>query len=302
MDQIRIIKGFCLSFVFLGFFVYAIFSIQKITAEANYNIFLGGVAEAGANVEPKPETISAGEFLQETTVSAIVVETNLAGDEKVILDKFADQSLPIASLTKLMTAVVALDNHSLLASKKISKEANAMGPVLGEVKEGDVFTVGELLKLALVASSNKSAYALAESLRGGAGVDDFVSEMNIKAQALGLENTYFVEPTGLSAFNISSAEDMAKLASRILVDYPEISVITRAKIGDVLGFGKFLNTNELVAEIPGTVLSKTGFTEVAKGCLLMSVKKGKKYYIAVVLGAEDRFSEMRKIINWIEER
>jgi len=231
-----------------------------------------------------------------SAVSAISIDSNLFGQSKVLFEKEGDKQLPIASLTKLMTAVIVLDNYNLSDTTIVSRIASSQDPVKLDVKLGDKMTVESFLDLMLVASSNKSAYALSELM----GENEFVGMMNQKAKNLGLQGTFFVDPTGLGSGNISTARDLTKLAEYILRNYPKIENISKAKKVYVAGFGEIENTDQLLGEVPGIVCSKTGFTPAANGCLLLVISnpKNNNYFINVILGADDRFSEMKKLINW----
>lgn len=294
INKKRAIGGFLLSFVFLAFFTYAISGMQQFLVGSVSNSVQNTIPEKAIEEvvlpAPKPEIIAE---------SALSIESNLTGSSKIIFEKSADIKLPIASLTKLMTAVIVLDNYKLSDKLTVNRLSDSQDAVKQDIKLGDTLPVESLLKIMLIASSNKSAHTLAEKI----GVEKFVILMNQKAKSLGLENTSFADPTGLSAQNISTAKDLAKLTEHILKNYPKIGDISREQELDVPYFGKIVNTDQLLGEIPEIVCSKTGFTTQAKGCLLLAINnpKGDGYLINVILGADDRFSEMRKIINWSSE-
>ncbi len=230
--------------------------------------------------------------------SAISIESNLQDQSKVIFEKDSNLQLPIASLTKLMTAIVVLENYNLSDLVIVSKIADSQDVVKQDVKIGDKLSVEGFLDIMLIESSNKSAYALSELI----GEEKFVMMMNKKAKDLGLKNTFFADPTGLSAQNVSTANDLAKLAETILKNYPEIARISKAKTFYIKGFGQVENTDQLLSEVPDIVCSKTGFTNEAKGCLLLVInsQRDNNYKINIILGADDRFLEMKKIINWLD--
>ncbi len=228
--------------------------------------------------------------------AAISVESDLQEINRVIFDKGADVQLPIASLTKLMTAVVVLDNYNLTDTITVDSVADAQDSMKQDVKLGETMPVKSFLEIMLIESSNKSAYTLAELI----GEQKFVGLMNQKAKDLGLSDTFFVDPTGLSSGDVSTANDLLKLAEYILKNYSQIADISKLKSLYVPTFGGVNNTDELLGEIPEIVCSKTGFTLAANGCLLLVTNnlKNSDYLINVVLGADDRFSEMKKLINW----
>jgi D-alanyl-D-alanine carboxypeptidase len=300
----RILQGVCLSFVFILFSGCAIYGVNACFSTLTSGINASGILLAdisgvqnndifktensAQNLEIKPPEINAE--------SAISVKTDFSGEQKTIFEKNADTKLPIASLTKLMTAIVSLENYDLLKKITVSKKADLQDPMLIDLKQGDIFLTIDFLHIMLVESSNKAAYALAEQM----GEKNFIALMNQKALEIGLKNTFFEDATGLSEKNISTAKDLAKLAEYIIKNYPEIAEITRTKSFDLPNLGKIENTNDLLAEIPNIVGGKTGFTRMAKGCMLLIMDdlSGDEYFIHIILGADDRFLEAKKLIDF----
>jgi D-alanyl-D-alanine carboxypeptidase (penicillin-binding protein 5/6) len=224
--------------------------------------------------------------------------------EKVLFSKNEKEILPIASLTKLMTALVVIENQENYPFKeqiKISREAALQEdvPEYGNLKAGERKTIEELLNLMLHFSSNDAAYALAEKI----GVGNFVNKMNEKAKEIGLENTHFSNPTGLDPenlkwslenrdyFNYSTAKDLVLLGKYILENYPLIFEFSNQK-----------NKIQLL-ENQHLIGMKTGYTDEAGGCifLIFSNDNG-DYFLNVILGAkskEERFFQMQKLVDWI---
>jgi D-alanyl-D-alanine carboxypeptidase (penicillin-binding protein 5/6) len=224
--------------------------------------------------------------------------------EKVLFSKNENEILPIASLTKLMTALVVIENqenYPLKEQIKISREAALQGdvPEYGNLKAGERKTIGELLTLMLYFSSNDAAYALAEKI----GIENFVNKMNEKTKEIGLESTHFSNPTGLDPenlkwslenkdyFNYSTAKDLILLGKYILENYPLIFEFSNQK-----------NKIQLL-ENQHLIGMKTGYTDEAGGCifLIFSNENG-DYFLNVILGAkskEERFFQMQKLIDWI---
>jgi D-alanyl-D-alanine carboxypeptidase len=298
----RAITGFLLSFVFLIFFVYMVSGVQMFSQALTANVsgFLQNTVienSSGDNkiILPAVEAVEP----EINAESAISVESDLLGTSKIIFEKAGEKQLPIASLTKLMTAVIVLDSYDVSKSIKVDKLADSQAPMKQDVKLDDTLPAESFLELLLVKSSNKSAYALAQVT----GIQKFVGLMNQKAKSIGLKNTFFEDPAGLGPNNISTAYDLAKFAEYILKNYPKIASISKAEELDVPNFGKIINTDQLLSEFPEIVCSKTGFTTEAKGCLLLVInsQKNSNYTINVILGADDRFLEMRKLINWSDE-
>lgn len=239
--------------------------------------------------------------LELAAASAISVQVDADGTSKLLFSKNETQKLPVASLTKLMTALVVMERYDLRKQVAVSPAAMAQEGVQGLLKEGEVLTVKDLLYLALIESSNRAAYALAESM----GVQNFIGAMNADAKALGLKNTYFADTTGLSPDSYSTAQDIAVLSAFVFKNYPLFGQIIGMKEYDLyLPNGQFHHrlgtTNKLLGEIPGMLGGKTGYTSQAKGCF-MSIEKAPtdgSYIFSVVLGSDDRFAQIKNIIDW----
>lgn len=312
-DKAKIAKGALLSliplFSFSCFvFVMSLYSIQTATNVKSSDALAAlTIQDRGGDWDasrvPEKEYSDTGEEIpqaQDTPLkkielkSAFSIRIKQGLESEILSDKDSDVKLPIASLTKLMSAVVCLENYDLRQKIVISKEADSMPPMHTDIKEGQTYSVGELLNIMLVESSNKAAYALSEIM----GADKFVLAMNDKATELGLKDSFFTDPTGLSQNNISTAKDLALLAEYIINSLPEISQMTTQKFYSLPDLGEISNTNKMLGELYNAVLSKTGFTNYANGCLLMALAAPDGgYVINVVLGADDRFLEMKKIIN-----
>ena len=229
-----------------------------------------------------------------------------AGTGEVVIGKNADAVVSIASITKLMTAMVILD-HGLDLDEEIvlgREDAVRMKGSRSRLRTGLSLTRGDLLLLALMASDNRAAAALGRSYPGG--IEEFVDAMNAKAAQLEMEETRFVEPTGLSPANVSTASDLAKLV-RAAHEYPlirEYSTRSRATVrasGRPLSYG---NTNNLVRSKYWDIeLSKTGYISEAGRCLVMQVRLAEKDLIVVLLdswGKHSRIGDANRIRKWLE--
>jgi serine-type D-Ala-D-Ala carboxypeptidase (penicillin-binding protein 5/6) len=257
-----------------------------LNAQADYTISQLNLSklQAEKNLESKLESldIDAG--------SAIVVDIDSG---KTIFEKNSFQTRPIASLTKLMTALVVYDLNGTYDPNqliKIDKKAIEQDGECG-LKTGSSVSVQNLLHIMLVESCNDAAYAITEPI----GQDAFIDLMDAKAKELGLNNTYYLNSTGLDpddplqARNISTAYDLSKLVKYILNNYPQIFDTTT----DI----KY-NTNELLTDYPEIIGGKTGWTPLAGGCLIVITQEpSKKEYISIILGSKDRFSDMSQILN-----
>lgn len=234
--------------------------------------------------------------------SALIVYFN--GNKSITLfKKNPEEQMPIASLTKLMTANIVLDHYDLDLEVEISQQAVDQETDLGNLSAGERLKVKDLLYLLLIESSNDAAFALTEIL----GEKPFVELMN--QEAAGLENTVFIDAAGLDPdypeqkINLSSAQELVELTNYLLEKHPLLWEISSTKEYPLFSNGEFhhklINTNILLNN--KVIGSKTGWTPESKGCLLMIIKALEKgYIISVLLGSEDRFREMENLIKWTE--
>ncbi|HUO80261.1 MAG TPA: D-alanyl-D-alanine endopeptidase [Steroidobacteraceae bacterium] len=234
----------------------------------------------------------------------VLDETNAA----VVLSRQSDVAMPIASITKLMTALVVLEAGQPL-DEPIEITADDRGGTRSMVSRLDVgtsLTRADLLHLALMASENRAAYALGRSYPGG--LPACVEAMNAKARALGMRNTHFVEPTGLSSDNVASSEDLAKLVlaaaqSPTIQEYStdkSYSVPVRRRQVE------FHNTDSLVHNPTWNIIvQKTGYIAEAGRCLVMkAVFEGRSVVIVLLdsAGKYTRVADARRIRKWLESR
>jgi D-alanyl-D-alanine endopeptidase (penicillin-binding protein 7) len=224
----------------------------------------------------------------------------------VLFSKNADAVLPIASITKLMTALVVLDAGLPLGEVlDISEDdVDTERHSRSRLAVGTQLTRGELMHLALMSSENRAAHALGRHYPGG--LPAFVRAMNVKAQALGMHNSHFVDPTGLSSKNVASAGDLARLVSaaherHTIREYSTANELD-VKVGNRML--RYRNTNRLVANPDWEIgLSKTGFINEAGKCLVMQAKIEGKTVVIVLLdsiGRLGRIGDANRIRNWLQ--
>ena len=227
----------------------------------------------------------------------------LATDGRMLWGRDPQTSRPMASITKMMTALLTLERGDLDDDVTISKAASEVEDATG-LLPGETFTVRELLELALVTSSNDAAYALAEHT--GTTLPAFVAQMNAKAGSLGLRHTHYANPHGLDApGHYSSPADIASL-SRTAMQSAEFRRIVMLPSVTLPAYGtrkaKTLeSTNELLGTYRGMQGVKTGFTNDAKHSFVASAKRGGVTLTAVVLGAETnsaRFAQCARLLDW----
>lgn len=235
--------------------------------------------------------------------AAILIEPSTG---KVLFTQNEHQRLPPASITKTMTMLLVLEavaegrlnwDEPIIASRNAAR----MGGSQIYLKEGEIFTAKELFKAVVVKSANDASTALAEHLAGS--TEAFIAAMNQKAKALGLQNTNFMNVTGLPEPNhYSSAYDLAIIARELLLKYPEVLQFTTITT-DYLRDGQFVlkNTNELLMVYHGADGLKTGYTKEALYCLTATAKRNGFRLLSVVLGAETnaaRVSQSCKLLDY----
>lgn len=216
---------------------------------------------------------------------AIVVDEDTG---VVLLEKHATDIVPIASLTKLMTAMVVLDADLNMQQQItiLDQDVDYLKHSSSRVPVGASFSRATLLELALMSSDNRAAYALARTYPEG--MAGFLRAVRTKAATLGLRRTNIEEPTGLSPHNTSTAHDLARLASAAS-HYPDIARITTVADDSIEVNGlatEYHNTNRLIRSQDWHILlSKTGFTKEAGRCLIMRVQTAGHNAIVVLLNA-----------------
>ena len=244
--------------------------------------------------------------LKVRSLKAIVVNQNTG---EIIYEKNADARASIASLTKLMTAMVVLDSGLDLNKEiKLTKaDIDRVKRTTSRLPIGTKLTKYELLKVALISSDNRAAFALSRSYPSGR--KGFINAMNVKAIQLGMQNSQFRDPTGLDKRNISTAKDLLKLV-RAAYQYPVIRDLTTTsseiiKIGRKRNSIGFSNTNPLVRKGLWDIgLSKTGFIRESGRCLVLQTTINGEPIIIVLLnsyGKLTRFADVKRIRNWMNK-
>ncbi|MCL4366071.1 serine hydrolase [Patescibacteria group bacterium] len=219
--------------------------------------------------------------------------------DTVLYQKYSNVSLPIASTTKIMTAVVASEYFKQNSVLTVGGSANISGSRVG-LSSGESLTFRSLLYGMLLNSGNDAAFALAENYPGG--VLGFVSAMNKKILNLGLRNTHFDNPAGFdSPKHYSSAADLAEITQEAL-KVPTLARIFATKETNIVSLNKkythqLLNLNKLLTSVNGVLGVKTGTTQAAKENLVTLVERDGHRVLLVVLGSDDRFGETTRLID-----
>ena len=227
---------------------------------------------------------------------------------EVLFSKNDHAVLPIASLTKLMTGMIIsgaqlpMDENITITQDDVDTEKGSRS----RLRVGSSLTRGELLHLALMSSENRAAHALGRTYPGGLSV--FVGLMNAKAQTMGMKDTRYVEPTGLSSLNQSSAQDLATLVNAAHGD-PVLRELTTSS-GYQVAVGKqtlqYNNTNRLVKSSDWEIgLQKTGYISEAGQCLVMQTKIAGRKLIMVFLDSAGKFRRLgdaERVRRWVESQ
>jgi serine-type D-Ala-D-Ala endopeptidase (penicillin-binding protein 7) len=227
-------------------------------------------------------------------------------DSSILYSRNSDVAAPIASITKLMTALVVLDARQPMDEPLEITEAELDLPKLNvsRLSVGTVLTRGDLMHLALMASENRAAHALGANYPGGLAV--FVRAMNAKAAQLGMRNAHFADPTGLSSDNVASPEDLSKLviaASKnpIIREYSTDKNYTVRVHRHLV---EYHNTDNLVANPTWNIIvQKTGYIAEAGKCLVMeAVIEGRNVVIVLLdsLGKYTRVADAKRVKTWME--
>jgi len=273
--------------------------LEKIVAFAA----LAAVLALGAGFAQAKGPLKDNEQLLLHSSVALVQD---AASGQTLYAKNQDAPVPIASITKLMTALVILE-RKLDPRRRVvisDEDYDVVKGTRSRLPAGSVFTRDQLMLLALMSSENRAAAALGRAFPGG--TPGFVAAMNEKARALGMSESRFVDASGLSPGNVSSARDLARLLEAAH-RYPVIRDYSTRKSAKLNVSGReqgFRNTNGLVRSVNWDIgLSKTGYTSEAGRCLVMRVRMQSREVIVVLLdswGKHSRIGDANRIRKWLE--
>src|SRR3989339_744126 len=274
----KFLDNFFLVFALISFFGFFLIFTQIFSGNLE-KFVLGKNAYSVSNISTSLEIFTIN------TESAYLQELN-DSNEKVLFTKNENKVLPIASLTKLVSAMIVIDNIKLDEKIIITKDIEDWQEIK-TIKSGEVFTAGNLLKTSLIESNNSAIIALSDII----GQEKFVELMNIKAKEIGLAETRFFNETGLDLKENDILLPVSpKLASEGGCD------VNNENCRVVKNTNKLLISDNLGNRILG---GKTGETKIAGGCLLLVLnsKNNEDILISVVLNSQNRFIDTEKIIN-----
>jgi D-alanyl-D-alanine carboxypeptidase len=243
-----------------------------------------------------------------TTLPALTAEAWIAVDAAsgvAVVEFNADEQRAMASVTKLMTALVARDHSGLDERVRVSDAAADVGEAEIGLVAGEVWSVRDLLAAVMVRSANDAAYALAEYV--GGDIEGFAVLMNEKAAELGLQHSHFTNPHGLDEDgHYTSARDLATIGEAVLDD----DVLSQLAQTGIIRFKPApdgtsriaVNTNHLLNTYPGVVGLKTGYTTEAGRVLVTAFEVEDQTFVVVVMGSEDHFADSAAILDYLTQR
>jgi len=258
------------------------------------------------DIQVEPLAVSVEEELSTPFIrsnAALVIETH---SNEALYTKNVWEALPIASLTKLMTALVVKENMDLEQVVTVSKKIYTVGGSSMDLVVGEQITVDNLLKGLLINSGNDAAVVLSEAAAGS--TEEFVKLMNERKNSLGLDATVFVDPAGLKNGNVSSAFEIAHLAKYVFKD-PYLQSIMREKnivVQSVDGIynHRLSNTNRLLGtDMTSRIIAgKTGTTPLAGQCLISFINNDSgRTTLTILLGSPNRYEEVKTLTSWVDE-
>ena len=304
----------------LGLSVLVLFSIlgghkhtSVLTSPKQASIFFrSGSSEKNPSIPP--QLSPAHQMPDEPEILAQSFLVQLINDSTPLLSRRSFKQMRPASLTKILTSVLAIEELDENAPVVFSSFAKSAGEKESPVPVGEAFIRDNAVRFAIIESANDAAVALAEAMgrkRGAFSFDDaialFVQRANQKAKSLGMENSQFQNPTGLDDDkHYTTAEDLFRLVSYAWKNHPEIWNFSRANEADINSLTHttyhIIATNQLLNEFPALLGGKTGLTDKAKGALILLYPiKPDRVAVIIILGSDDRFEDGKKLIQWLEE-
>lgn len=237
-----------------------------------------------------------------------IITARAVGLYDIVSDKFLyakepDRQVPIASVTKLMTAVIIKENINISDIITVAPENINVDGQGADLVKGERIVVADLLKIMLIKSSNDAAASFANYAKQQ-GID-LVAKMNEKAKEIGMNQTRYLDPSGLNDNGVSTVKDLVLLVKYINDQHSDIWRILRTQSETVASYDginshALTSTNALLGQMSGIIGGKTGYTDRAMGTMVLqvSLQDGENMVISIILGSSDRFGETKKLIDW----
>lgn len=286
---------------FILIYIFLIILIQLSPKSICDDIEYNDSVDVSAEITSSCTTSQSEIKIPETNSRACVVINR--NSNTILYGKNENTKRKMASTTKIMTAIIIIENYNLDETVEVSKKAAGTGGSRLGLKTGDKITIRDLLYGLMLCSGNDAAVALAEY--AGSNIEGFAELMNKKANDLGLKDTHFETPHGLDADeHYTTAYELATLSNYALNNTTFAQIVgTKNYTVTINGYPKQLsNTNELLGNLDGVYGIKTGFTNGANRCLVTACKRNNMDIICVVLGADTkkfRTSDSIKLINYV---
>lgn len=277
--------------------------VSASNMEINGNIIGNNVEDEQVDInEVEKEAVEASNNAEELEINSRIALIYDRASGQILYEKNGEKQTPMASTTKIMTAIVVLENADLTETVTINSKAAGIGGSRLGLKKNDKITVNDLLYGLMLRSGNDAAVALA--MHVGGSIEGFANMMNEKAKEMGLTNSHFVVPHGLdNEGHYTTAYELAKMADYALkIDKFREIVSTKLTTININGYPKAINnTNQLLGSISGVYGVKTGFTNGAGRCLVTACKRGDLDIITVIIGADTtkiRTADTIKLIQY----
>lgn len=300
-------------FNLIGFNLSAASTDQKIADSLSKESYTTAMAAGGSVTLPK--LLDLPSVKNGATKASILTKEYVLmdGETGIVLNsKNPSDHVPIASTTKIMSAVIALENYNLEDIAAVPLKATQQTPTVVNLRSGEKITISELLHCLLIKSGNDSAYAIAAHMDTQDAKDNiqpFIDKMNDKAKELGMTNTHYMDPAGLSDDGYSTATDLGTITRYALQNPTFREIVTTQKYVATNTtktiFHQLENSNRLVTtyEYHGAIGVKTGFTYAASHCLVGAATRNGHTLIAVILGTyadtpSASADEARKLLDW----
>ncbi len=292
MKRTNLILFLFLLFSLLVLFILYFFYPQKFEQQYSVELF---------TLEDIPVVKNNGLLDQNLNLSAVSAYALDLSSMTVLYDKNADLVLYPASTSKMVSALVTVDNFALDQELQVAKEATVAGNKLS-FKEGELVRVDDLLAALLIFSANDSAYILANNYP--TGLSGFVEQMNEKVKNLGLRSSHFVNPAGLDEDGQqSSARDLTIIAKELIKNQrlKQLVATPYKKISNQSQNWSYdlYNNNQLLGRIQGVAGVKTGTTELAGEVLVTLIERDGHQILMTLMNSQDRYQDTSKLIAWI---
>lgn len=299
---------FIISIILITFMLYRFNIVVNATATglSIEEVNIEEIDDEEVNVKQIEETIQTSSSVEDIQIDSRIALIYDRASDRILYEKNGNKQTSMASTTKIMTAIVVLENANLKDVVTIDAKAAGTGGSRLEIKKNDKITVNDLLYGLMLRSGNDAAVALANYV--GGSIEGFAEMMNNKAEEMGLKNSHFIVPHGLdNEGHYTTAYELAKMADYALkIDKFKEIVSTKSTTITINGYPRTItNTNQLLGSVSGVYGVKTGFTNGAGRCLVSACKREDLDIITVIIGADtsnQRTADTIKLIKYANEK